>query len=370
MKDATPRPGKSSHYMVAHVILPHLLFAWPDTLQHLLTTTMPTFVQELWRAEVRKRGEEMTREEEVGVRVLKNPSGAVAVAIDMPPPETVPEAYAVVMMLAPQRRFFVVERTFEDIIRRYRRSFSWIDPATPAAVDGHRTLGWLCEWLPDRGRRNYEMVDYLDIADVMRNVDGWSHTIGPWVDVTTEATDVLSVIDLSDQPYYPAEVALDPVVAARFVAEVARQRHAAVKTAAEARSRAMEIRSLIERAVAEHGRSYAEITVQTTSAIELLVMAHAYEEARQLVIMWQNFCAHFRGNLAPETMLSRAATALVEAADPANNDPRSRVIYWLTNRDRFMPEMRTDLPGADHPLLSATVDDMMDYAQMLADELT
>lgn len=356
VRAVNPRTDKSVAYAVEHVVLPHLLLHMPGTFQQLLQCCPEAFADRLWEAVAQSRGEPQAPVQPCRVSLLVQEQRGLALIVDFPVPTVMPEAFMAVMLLAPQRRYFVVEHTAEQISRKHRRAFSWVEPASPVATDPRRSLGWLCEWLPDGSRRNYQMVDYADTEDVMQHVNQWIGLSGTW-DRVVEMAEACASLDLVHVPERMQEEPLDQALAGMIQSYIKKITSMVPTTLQGYHERALAIRRFIEEGVHAYGHGYTEITLHTMSAIELLLAAHATAEASALVIMWQNFCHRYRGNLAPETMLSHAAAALVSALDVDVADQRAGVEHWMRFRDTFKPRMQRNLPGADHWLLTATAEE-------------
>lgn len=318
----------------------------------------------LWDAIAHHRDDVESTEHTCRWEVCVQGGDGVALIVTFPMPSEMPLAYSAIMLLSPQRRYFVVESTSEQIIRKHRRTFSWIEPASPVATDPRRSLGWLCEWMADGSRRNYQMVDYDSIADVMQNVNTWIGRAGPWMP-SADPAGVMASLDLASLPCRTMDGPMDRALTGMFDSYVGSISTSLPTTMTGYHERAMAIRKFIEEAVNSYGSSYTEITIHTLTAIELLLVARATAEASALTVMWQNFCHRYRGNLAPETMLANAAAALATALDADVVDQRPSIEYWMRFRDTFKPKMQRHLAGADHPLLLATTDDFVRRAAVL-----
>lgn len=208
------------------------------------------------------------------------------------------------------------------------------------------------------------MVDYDSVADVMQHVNLWVGLSGAW-DPVTDSAAVVASLDLQATPVRTSEGPLDRALAGMMQSYVETVT-AMVPTIMQGyRERAMAIRKFIEEAVKAYGRGYTEITIHTIAAIELLIAARATAEASALVVMWQNFCHRYRGNLAPETMLAHAAAALVSALDVDVDDQRAGIEQWMRFRDTFKGRMQRHLAGADYLLLTATADAFHHRAHVL-----
>lgn len=323
-----------------------------------------TVIDALWNATERHRGESESHGPICRCEIVSHGESGVALIVTFPTPQEMPLAYSAILLLSPQRRYFVIESTSDQIIRKHRRAFSWIEPTSPVVTDPRRTLGWLCEWLPDGSRRNYQMVDYDSVADVMQNVNTWIGRIGSW-EHCSDSAGVIASIALASTPCRTLEGPLDMALTSMIQSSVDTIMTSVPTTMQGYHERAMVLRTFIEAAVNGYGRGFTEITIHTISAIELLLAARAAAEASALVIMWQNFCHRYRGNLSPETMLAHAAAALVSALDVEVSDQHAGVGHWMRFRDTFKGRMQRHLAGADHHPLTASADEVVTRAGLL-----
>lgn len=367
--DLPRREGKSDRYMLAHLILPAILFQRPLELRRALEQDGSTYVRDLWQAMLASWGVDAANVPADGlqVRCFVNEADDVVLVMQPPAPQVVPEAHMVVVMLSPQRRYFVVEMASDQVRRKHRRSQWIVRSSTPAATPSNGEVGWLCEWLADNSRRNYAMIDYGNDVELLAQVSVWSGRPSAWRAATSTDLDRARRIDLTTVPVREQERPLDPDVRRAFDAAVASILAEPEVDDTVILDKAMRLRLLIEEAVALHGNGYAELTLRTMDVIQLLVRSGRLYDADALVRTWRNFCHRYRGNRAPETRIACTADALVAACDTdLNEDARcGAVTHHLSIRDGLSGGMRADLPGADDPMLRATCEEILALGRTL-----
>lgn len=367
--DLPRREGKSDRYMLAHIILPAIVFQRPLELRRALDADPSAYLRDLWQAMLLSWGVDGANvpAEGLAMRCYVNEADDVVLVVQPPPPQTTPEAHVAVIMLSPQRRYFVVELASDQVQRKHRRSQWIVRTSAPIAAPMGGEVGWLCEWLPDNSRRNYAMIDYGNDAELLAQVSVWSGRPSAWRPATTADMDRARALDLAQVPVREGERALDPDIHHAFEAAVQAILAEPAEEDAAILDKAVRLRQLIEESVAMHGNGYAEFTLRTMDVIHLLVRCGRLYDADALTRTWRNFCHRYRGNRAPETRIACAADALVAACDTdLNDDARcGAVTHHLSVRDGFSGQMRSDLPGANDPMITATCEEVLALGRAL-----
>ena len=163
------RRGKSGQYMFGHIVLPRLLFEHPELLSHLASEDPAQAAAAIWQSYAEQWGLPSV-DPEIRVRWYRNTDGGLAVAIDLPQPEEVPEPHGVLLVLKPERAFFVIERTSPENLQKYLRT-AWVRMSSDggeSSTPNH--AGFLCEWTGDGGHRNYRYVA-LNVGSMLTKVN-------------------------------------------------------------------------------------------------------------------------------------------------------------------------------------------------------
>lgn len=367
--DVPRREVKSDRYMLAHLILPAILFQRPAEYRRALEADGSTYIRDVWQAMLASWGVDAANVPADGMDVRRyvNDAGDVVLVIQPPPPQAVPEAHVVVVMLAPQRRFFVVEMATDQVRRKHRRSQWIVRSSAPLAAPSNGEMGWLCEWLPDNSRRNYAMIDYGNDVELLAQVSVWSERPASWRPADPADLERARTVDPTTMPTRAAERPLAPDIKRSFDAAVDAILREQATGDAEIFDKAVRLRRLIEESVAIHGNGYAEFTLRTMDVIRLLVQCGRLYDADALVRTWRNFCHRYRGNRAPETRVACSADALVAACDvDLNEDARcGAVTHHLSIRDSMSGQMRPELPGAADVMLTASCEEILAMGKQL-----
>lgn len=313
-------PKKSSAYMYGHVELPKLFYETPEAI-----AGMPA------------------------VRHYRNGEGVVVAAIDLPKPAAVPEPHGVIMVLAPERLYFVLERASDDHIRRHRAE-SWLvmsSDAAPMSPSDH--IGYLCSWLPDRSHFNHTLVK-LHIDPVLQQVAKTLGTTSDWTRCERSDLDPSVYADLGTRPVHAFERPLPPEASQWLRDEVDRIVGAA-HTAKEKGDAASALMVLIRKARALYGERCAEITLWHRTVLQLYLDAGDHERAVNVCVMWVKYCHRFRGSRAPETHLAYTWSARIWSADTSLTveQRRNRVENRLGVRNMLVGGVDSSLPGGDDP---------------------
>jgi hypothetical protein len=347
------RAEKSDIYMFGHVVLPTLLYEHPELAVRIGLEDGLAYLEELYKAYVASWGGTSTLVGTV-IRRYRSTGGLIAIVIDLPKPQVVPEPHAAVLVLSPERLYFVVEKAGEDHIRRHR-SEAWVVMSSTAepSLPGDR-YGYVCTWLPDRSHFNHALLK-LDVKTILDCVSTVLDTQGPWTlcDVHTFVNmtqlSVHAPIHAMHRPL-PKEEATSLAMA---VASITSSAH----TAAEKSAAAMQITNLIKQARAKYGEWSAEITLHNAAVIRLYLEAGDDQRAVNVAKQWVKYCHRYRGSRAPETRIAYTWSARAYIADRtlSPDDKQRRVDAQLRVRNAVSQTMDTTLPGAEDPNVSAEV---------------
>lgn len=321
-------PNKSSAYMFGHVVLPKLFYETPDAV--------------------------LSQPEIVAVRHYRNGEGVVVAALDLPKPTTVPEPHGVVMVLSPERLYFVLERASEDHIRRHRAE-SWLVMSSDAPMMSPSDhIGYLCSWLPDRSHFNHTLVK-LHIDAVLQQVAKTLGTTSDWVRCETSDLDPSIYAELGTRPVHAFERPLPPEASQWLRDEVTRIVGNA-NTAKEQSDAAGAIMALIRKARALYGERSAEITLLHRTVLRLYLEAGDQERAVNVCVMWVKYCHRFRGSRAPETHLAYTWSARIWSMDRSltPEQRRNRIENRLGVRNMLVGGVDCELPGGDDPDATVT----------------
>ncbi|MCU0330371.1 MAG: hypothetical protein MUC47_05265 [Candidatus Kapabacteria bacterium] len=334
------KPGKSAHYMMAHVVLPFITFHRPNDVKAFWEGQGRALIHDVWRHQQASHegwdGEEWALDGDVYV----SEHGAQAVVVTFPRPTVVPEAHGVVIQMWPQRRYFVVELAHPSHIARHaQRGWVFLGNDVPRTAPT-AIRGYLCEWCADGSRFNFGLEDWAVpsiLQACMPGHDQW-RLGGLW-------------------PGDGAPMRADPQPLDNAIASLIHAHYqAALRAEVPALEKASAVRGLLNDTVRRYGREYTEITLVMRDIIRLYVEGGDVDMARSLASSWVNFAHKYRGSRSPEVRLAYLAQAFVGASDTSMTHEQR--LAWIQGRiavsDHHEPMMRSDWPAADHEDLGLT----------------
>lgn len=336
LPDVTWRVGKSDRYMMAHVFLPMLLWDRPDLYKRLLAPDGAEVLTAWWE-HVREADPAPGALGPSSIAAFTNAENAIGIRITMPPPQTIPEAHVVVVMLQPERRFFVFEKAATEHIRKHRPAvWSIVSSEAQPDVPVEDVLGYCTEWCADGDRFNYGLAscddDVIPTAVAQR-----VHVHGPWIRLTAPQEVRWNTTSLRDMPLRPDTSPIPALVLAEAKQIMA--------TAQSAKALEMAVIEAIER----YGTAYTEISMHMADVMRMLLAENDLVEAARLVRTWLSFCHAHRGNRSPETRIAFTWDARVRIRQEENERERAviarqRVVF----RDQMFSTVNASLPFATH----------------------
>lgn len=346
LPDVPWRAGKTDLYMMPHVFLPTVLWEQPDRLRDLLGIRGPDVLQEWWQHVQRSGGISRTQREG-SILVFRTEKGGVALRVNMPTPHDVPLAHAVIIMLQPERRCFVLEKATASHVRRVRPAqWSWIssEPLQPVPVEV--PLAYLAEWCADGDRFNYGLIE-ID-KGIPIGISEETTVCGPWFEVSPSEAAALLPASLRNMPCRPGPVPIPDAL----LAEAA----ALIDAATSVKERELAIIEAIER----YGTMYTEISMHVADVMRELLEQNEVDEAARIVRRWLTFCHAYRGNRAPETRIAFTWDARVRLRNEPDPNERATIArHRVVFRDQMFAGVRSDMAGADEADVSIGVEELL-----------
>lgn len=362
--DALPeiamRRGKSMRYMLGHVLLPELLLRHPAIIQSLVADDGLARLHHL-RDVYARRWQISDVDECLALRYFLAHDGAVSIVVTMPDPVGVPEPHYVMMYLLPVRRILVLERASVHHLERFRRQ-GWriMSSDIPQGVTSDQAA-YLCEWTHDGNHFNYGLVELTEasITDRISDVFGvqreWSEVQAQTLSRRLQAVTDVSPVRAEARPLPEEErrslnALIDTIVREAQNVEVF-----------ERGDYALRVIGAIEDVKRRTGNVHTDTTIRLGEAIRLFADAELYDKARDLVTAWIGMAHAMRGSRSPEVRIAYAYEAWIAARERSNWDEHLRdyIAVRLNVRDSIGGVMRTDMPGANDPMITMTIDDMM-----------